>query len=52
MYTTFWSESLKRRDHSENLGIDGKATERILGKQGNSTTKEPKVFPKVAALLG
>jgi hypothetical protein len=24
MYTTFWSESLKGRDHSEDLSVDGR----------------------------
>jgi len=26
MHTKFWLESLKGRDHSEDLGIDGKIT--------------------------
>jgi hypothetical protein len=35
MRTKFWSENLKGRDHSEDLGIDGKIIlEWILGKQG------------------
>jgi len=24
MHTKFWSENLKGRDHSENLGVDGR----------------------------
>jgi len=33
MYTKFWSENLKGRDHSEDLGIDGNmALESDLGK--------------------
>jgi len=33
--TKFWSENLKRTDHSEDLGIDGKIiSEWILGKLG------------------
>jgi len=31
----FWSENLKGRDHSEDLGVDGRITlEWALGKQG------------------
>jgi hypothetical protein len=34
MHTEFWSESLKRRGHSEDLGLDGNITlEWILGKE-------------------
>jgi hypothetical protein len=34
MYTKFWSENIKERDHSENPGEDGKIIlESILGKQ-------------------
>jgi len=34
MHIKFWSESLKGREHSEHLGIDGKIIlEWILGKQ-------------------
>jgi hypothetical protein len=29
MDTLFWSENLKRRDHSEDLGIDGKINIRM-----------------------
>jgi len=33
MHTTFWSEDLKRRDHLDDLGVDGKIIlEWILGK--------------------
>jgi hypothetical protein len=32
MHTIFWLENLKGRDHSEDLGVDGKVTEYILGK--------------------
>jgi hypothetical protein len=28
----FWLENLKGRDHSEDLGVDGKILEWILGK--------------------
>jgi hypothetical protein len=35
MHTISWLESLKERDHSEDLEVDGKViTEWILGKQG------------------
>jgi hypothetical protein len=35
MYTKFWSENLKGRDHSEDLRVDVKIIlERILGKYG------------------
>jgi hypothetical protein len=35
MHTTFWSENLKGRDQSEDLGVDGKMIlEMILGKYG------------------
>jgi hypothetical protein len=35
MHTIYWLENLKGRDHSEDLGIDGKIIlEWILGKQG------------------
>jgi len=30
--TIFWSENLKGRDHSEDLDVDGKMLELILGK--------------------
>jgi hypothetical protein len=34
MCTTFWSENLKERDHSEELGVDGNVIlQCILGKQ-------------------
>jgi hypothetical protein len=34
MYKKFWSEHLKGRDHSEDLGVDGKIIlEWILGKR-------------------
>jgi hypothetical protein len=34
-YTIFWLENLKVRDHSEDLGVDGKVIlECILGKWG------------------
>jgi hypothetical protein len=32
MHTRFWSENLKGRDCLEDLGIDGKILEWILGK--------------------
>jgi len=33
VYTKFWSQNLKRRDYSEDLGVDGKTIlSRILGK--------------------
>jgi hypothetical protein len=33
LYTAFWSENLKWRDHLEDLGVDGKIIlEWILGK--------------------
>jgi hypothetical protein len=32
MHTIFLSENLKGRDHSEDLGIDGKILEWTLGK--------------------
>jgi hypothetical protein len=36
MNSKFWSENLKGRDHSEDLGMDGKIIlEWILGKQGD-----------------
>jgi len=35
MSTKFWSENLKRRDHSEDVGADGrKISEGTLGKSG------------------
>jgi len=34
MRTIFWSENLKGRDDSEDLGVDGMIFERMLGKQG------------------
>jgi len=35
MHTVLWLENLKGRDHSEDLGVDGrKILERILGKLG------------------
>jgi hypothetical protein len=35
MKTKYWSENLKRRDHSENLGVDVKIIlGRFLGKWG------------------
>jgi len=35
MHTKFWSENLKKRHHSEDLGVDGRIIlERILGKHG------------------
>jgi len=34
MHSKFWSENLKGRDHSEDLGVDGRILlECILGKQ-------------------
>jgi len=32
MHTNFWSEHLTGRDHSEEVGVDGKILEWILGK--------------------
>jgi hypothetical protein len=33
MLTKFWSENLRGKDHSEDIGVDGIITvERILGK--------------------
>jgi hypothetical protein len=32
MHTVFWLEDLKGRDHSEDLGVDGRILQRILGK--------------------
>jgi hypothetical protein len=32
MHKSFLSENLKGRDHSEDLGVDGKIIEWILGK--------------------
>jgi hypothetical protein len=38
MRTKFWSENLKGRDHSEDMGIDGKIIlQRMLGKYGGKT---------------
>jgi hypothetical protein len=35
MHTIFWLQNLKRREHSEDLGVDGKITsECILEKYG------------------
>jgi hypothetical protein len=35
MHTTFWSENLNGRDHSEDLGVDRKIIlEWILGEEG------------------
>jgi hypothetical protein len=35
MHTVFWLENLKGRDHSEDLGVDGRIIlEWILGKYG------------------
>jgi hypothetical protein len=35
MHSIFWLENLKRRDHSEDLGIDGRVIlECILGEYG------------------
>jgi hypothetical protein len=35
MRTKFWSENIKGRDHSENLGVDERITLNwILGEQG------------------
>jgi len=35
IHTKFLSENLKRKDHSEDLGVDGKIiSERNLGKKG------------------
>jgi hypothetical protein len=35
MHAKFWSENLKGRDYSEDLGVDGKIIlEWILGKHG------------------
>jgi len=41
MYTIFWLENLKGRDHSEELGIDGKIIiEWILGKKSGKVWTE------------
>jgi len=32
VHTKFWSENLKVRDHSKDLGVGGKILEWILGK--------------------
>jgi hypothetical protein len=32
MHIIFWFENLKGRDHSEDLGVDGRILEWILGK--------------------
>jgi hypothetical protein len=34
MHAKFWSENLKGRDAMEDLGIDGRISECILGKYG------------------
>jgi hypothetical protein len=34
MHTKFWSKNLKERTHSEDLSVDGKILDGILGKQG------------------
>jgi len=36
MCKKFWSENLKGRDDSEDLGVDGKITEWILRKEGRN----------------
>jgi hypothetical protein len=33
MHTKLWSENLKGRGHSEDLDVNGKILERILGRQ-------------------
>jgi len=39
MHITFWSVSLKRRDHSEDVGVDGRMIlEQILGKYDGNLT--------------
>jgi hypothetical protein len=34
MHMKFWSQSLKGRDHSQDLGVDGRISDWILGKWG------------------
>jgi hypothetical protein len=34
MHARFWSENQNGRDHLEDLGVDGKILEWILGKEG------------------
>jgi len=41
MLTQFWSTNVKGRDHSEDIGVDGKIIlEWILGKQGGAAWTE------------
>jgi len=35
MYTKFWSENLKGRDHLEDVGIGGEILKWMLGKMGS-----------------
>jgi len=36
----FWSESMKERDESQDLGVDGSISKWILGKQGADVSQD------------